>query len=118
LRLLVCGGRDFNDRSAVFTILDRVHSKRPITCVIHGAARGADSLAGEWARSRGIQEWAFPADWAKHGRQAGPIRNEDMLRTNPDGVLAFPGGAGTAHMVLIAKRAGVTVWEPMRLRSL
>lgn len=112
MKLLVCGGRNYADKQHLFATLDAAHRKRPITQLIHGAARGADSLAGEWCLFRGIPEIAVPAEWDKYGKRAGSIRNEVMLAMNPDGVIAFPGGSGTAHMVRIAKAAGVTVWEP------
>ena len=109
-RLLVCGGRDYTDRAHVFATLDRVHAKKPVALVIHGAARGADTLAGEWAEDRGIEVWRFVASWQKHGNAAGPIRNQAMLATaKPEGVVAFPGGSGTADMVRRAEAAGVTV---------
>ena len=113
--LLACGGRDFTDRDAVFRALDRAHAKRPVTMLIHGAARGADTLAGEWADDRGILSAAVKALWDKHGRQAaGPIRNRGMLELRPDAVVAFPGGAGTADMMTAAREAGVLVWEPYK----
>jgi hypothetical protein len=114
MRLLVCGGRDYTDRATVFAVLDRVHAHRPITCLVHGAARGADSLGAAWAISRGIHTEPHPADWLRLGKAAGPLRNAEMLATGVDGVLAFPGGRGTAHMVRIAREAGVPVWEPLR----
>lgn len=79
--------------------------------VIHGAASGADQLAGAWARANGIRELAEPADWKRHGKAAGFIRNKAMLDMGPDYVIAFPGGRGTAMMVEIARRAGVEVKE-------
>jgi excisionase family DNA binding protein len=54
----------------------------------------------------------YPAQWEVYGKSAGPRRNEHMLREGkPDGFVAFPGGVGTAHLVRIAKAAGVKVWE-------
>jgi hypothetical protein len=80
------------------------------TVVIHGDARGADRLAGEIANAAGIPVESYPADWVKHGRAAGPIRNQLMLDVaKPDVVLAMPGGNGTADMVRRAKAAGVAV---------
>jgi hypothetical protein len=73
---------------------------------------GADSLAAAWAMSRGIPTLAFPADWKKDGKAAGFIRNATMLRDGrPELVVAFPGGKGTAHMVNLARAAGVPVLE-------
>jgi hypothetical protein len=109
-RLLVCGGRDYADRARVFTVLDRVTAKRPVGLVIHGAARGADALAGEWASERAVEVWAFPANWQRHGKAAGHLRNQAMLtHGRPEGVVAFAGGAGTADMVRRAEAAGLPV---------
>ena len=82
--------------------------------MIHGDASGADRLAGEWAKERCIEVLARPAEWKKHGRAAGPIRNQAMLAEKPQLVVAFPGGKGTADMVAKAKKAGleVVVIEP------
>jgi hypothetical protein len=112
MRVLVCGGRDYADARALNEALDAIHRETPITRLIHGAARGADSLAATWAVSRGIPASAFPADWKQDGKAAGFIRNARMLRDGrPELVVAFPGGKGTAHMVKLAKDAGVPVRE-------
>lgn len=118
MRILVFGGRDYSDREAVFGALDRVARKYVITAVIHGAASGADSLAGDWARSRHVLECRYPADWQAEGRSAGPKRNQRMLdEGKPDGAIAFPGGRGTAGMKRRCEEAGVKVWEPVTLGS-
>jgi hypothetical protein len=81
--------------------------------VIHGGARGADTLAAEWAWRNGKAEVVFPVtpeDWRIYGPIAGPRRNGIMLKEGkPDYVIAFPGGSGTAHMVTAAQRKGVKV---------
>ena len=107
-RVLVCGGRDYDDRDRVFSELDTL---QPIRMVIHGNARGADTLAQAWCLSRRVQAAACPAQWSKYGKRAGPMRNEAMLGHSPDLVLAFPGGRGTADMVSRARKAGVRVVE-------
>lgn len=110
VRMLVCGGRGFNDRRAVFGELDRVTRNMDLELVISGGAAGADTLAAEWAEANGVPLRVFPADWPRHGRAAGPIRNQRMLdEGRPDLVLAFPGGAGTADMARRASSAGVAV---------
>ncbi|MDP9155326.1 MAG: DUF2493 domain-containing protein [Pseudomonadota bacterium] len=110
MRLLICGGRDFENRVWAFERLDRFHLKTPVTHVIHGAARGADTIAGEWADAHGIPCDARPADWERLGNAAGPARNTQMLREGkPDHVFALPGGKGTMNMVIQAKGAGVPV---------
>lgn len=110
MKVLVCGGRDFSDTEFLFWFLDEVHFRRPITLVIHGGARGADGLAGHWARAREVPCDVYPANWNKYRNAAGPIRNQQMLdEGTPDLVIAFPGGAGTADMVSRSRKEGVKV---------
>lgn len=112
MRVLVCGGREYADRDYLFMTLDIIHSQHPVDVVIEGCARGADSIAEAWAVARSIELWHFPADWKTFGPRAGPARNLQMLVVGePDLVVAFPGGRGTANMVDIATNAGVKVWR-------
>ena len=106
MRLLVCGGRNYQDGNTVWAILWALHPE----VVIHGAAKGADKLAGDWAVEMQVPCDEFHADWTSHGRAAGPIRNARMLAEGkPDLVLAFPGGSGTENMVKQATAAGIPV---------
>ena len=106
MRLLVCGGRDYEDLETLFAVLDCI---RPHV-VIAGGATGADALAEIWAINRGVPRTIFKADWTKHGKAAGPIRNRQMMSEGkPDMVLAFPGGRGTENMVRLATDAGIPV---------
>lgn len=109
----MCGGRNFDNREAIWQALQIVHDTRgPITCLIEGGARGVDQNAYAWAKWRGLEQQTYPADWEAHGRAAGPIRNAQMLaHGNPDLVIAFPGGKGTAHMMGLARRHGVEVMQ-------
>lgn len=107
LKVLVCGGRKFSDRDALFYALD----KFSISKIINGGADGADRLSTLWAKSREIDFKEYPADWSK-GKAAGIIRNAEMLKEEKiDLVIAFPGGNGTKDMVERSKRAGVEVVE-------
>lgn len=109
MRILVCGGRDYNDERRMRDILalQPFHSH-----LIHGAARGADMLSDKVARSYSWTIDRFPADWKRLGKRAGFVRNQRMLdEGKPDLVIAFPGGKGTADMVRRAKAAGVKVVE-------
>jgi len=111
--VLVCGGREYNDRERVFRVLDALNRDVGIRLLVHGGARGADCIAGEWAMARGIDRTIYPANWNGHRTAAGPIRNARMLRdAEPDIVVAFPGGKGTANMIALARQAGVKVEEP------
>jgi hypothetical protein len=105
MRILVCGGRDYARRDEVFRVLDDVQAQSPGHLeIIHGAARGADSLAGAWAMARGAAVRIF--------RPEREMRGGLMLEDgSPHLVVAFPGGKGTADMVRQAKAAGVKVIE-------
>lgn len=114
MRLLVCGDRNWTDYELLQTVLDDfadVHDWK--LTLIHGAARGADSMADRWAEDCGFPIERYPADWDHHGKRAGPIRNAVMLATGVDVVIAFHddlvNSRGTKHMVTIARRAGVRV---------
>lgn len=108
MKVLVCGGRKFSDAELLFFVLDEI---RP-SIVVHGAAKGADALADLWARKRGVPCRRYFAQWLKYGNLAGVLRNQRMLdMEQPDLVVAFPGGRGTADMVRRAKSAGVPVRE-------
>lgn len=115
MRILVCGGRDFTDVDRFNQIMSHCIWWEVVTDVIHGAARGADTLADQWAKHLGIDVHAYPADWAKYGRSAGAVRNQRMLdEGKPDLVIAFPGGMGTALMVKLARKAGVEVLQVVK----
>jgi len=119
VRVLVCGGRAFADRESLDQALDGFHAAHRITMLIHGGAEGGDSLAGDWAQRRRVPMTVFHADWETHGRAAGPIRNERMLKEGrPDLVIAFPGGHGTSQMVRLARRNDVPVWKPIAFEEL
>lgn len=112
--LLVCGGRDYADRAAVYAALDKIHTKHSNITILTGAAAGADALAQDWAVSHERPYIGVPAEWSAHGVSAGPRRNEIMLHYLPNGVVAFPGGMGTADMCKRAEDAGLKVWHPVR----
>lgn len=112
MKVLVCGGRDYDNWSEVEYQLGNIHRETPITQVIAGGAKGADTLAVMWARDEHIHINEFHADWKRHGRAAGPIRNKRMLDVGrPDLVVAFKGGKGTANMIRLAHECGVKVIE-------
>jgi hypothetical protein len=125
MRVLVCGGRDFGYcrvgyRSPEHLFLTDYLDKRlnpdnlPLPpnglVIIEGGAKGADSAAADWAVVNWVMIEEYPADWEKHGKRAGYLRNVQMLEEGkPDLVIAFPGGKGTAMMINLAKGAGVPV---------
>lgn len=125
MRILVCGGRDFDNWYLLDECLTQLYQTTenylsiledaPPMVIIEGGAIGADFLSRVWAQTwpnnQVIYE-EYPANWKLHGKAAGPIRNQQMLdEGKPDIVVAFPGGNGTADMVRRAKKAGIGVLE-------
>jgi hypothetical protein len=113
-RVLVCGGRDFDDAEKLVDKLDTIKKESTPDgkkfVLIHGDARGADYLANSWAEFHKLKIKKFPANWKKFGKAAGHIRNAQMLEEgSPDLVVAFPGGRGTENMIQQAKKYGVPV---------
>jgi hypothetical protein len=119
MRVLVCGGRYFQNVVRLWRVLDTFHAKHTIVGVIEG---GSDAVAGEyygadywarmWAKAHGIPSTTEFADWDQFGRWAGAKRNKEMIdKYKPEAVIAFPGGAGTANMIEQARAAGIDVHE-------
>ena len=134
--ILVCGGRNYGEiprerkvtpeerlrakveRYFVYAQLDELagcNDDKPLgeyLKIVTGGARGADRIAIDWAVVNWKDFEEYKADWNSNPRSAGILRNIHMLETaKPDLVVAFPGRNGTAHMVKIAKEAGVEVIE-------
>jgi hypothetical protein len=107
MRVAVTGGRNFNDyRLAHFAYVAYVDEG---DVVIHGGAFGLDNLFGMIAQRGGSEVEVYRADWKHEGRAAGALRNQQMIDSGVDLLLAFPGGVGTADMVARARRAGIKV---------
>ena len=114
MKIIVCGGRDYKNLGVVFDALDTLRGDEEIDLVIQGGAPGADEIAATWAKQTGIACHEEPANWKEYGRSAGPIRNALMADMGADLLVAFPGGAGTANMIKVAKSAGIPVLEPTK----
>ena len=118
MRLLVTGGRDFDEAALVYDVLSQLHKHFTIGAVICGGAKGADSHAGRWAHLHSVHQTIFLPDWKRHGLLAGHDRNTRMLTEGkPDACVAFPGGKGTADMARKAKTYGLPVWKPFSPKS-
>jgi hypothetical protein len=104
--ILVCGGRYHDNPQLVYRTLSMLRPNKIVT----GGANGVDMFAEAWADKLGVEKEVYPANWAKWGNAAGPIRNKYMLlKENPDLVLAFEGGRGTANMIETAEKYGYEV---------
>lgn len=120
MRVIVSGSRDWTDSARIWAALDNVlnESDPSPLVVVHGNAPGADSIANQWAtyhhnNGYNVEPEAHPAQWTKHGRRAGPLRNQEMVDAGADLVLAFikDNSPGASHLVREARTAGIPVEE-------
>lgn len=113
MRTIIAGSRQITDETLISETLARL--AWPITEVISGGASGVDRLGEAWAARCGIPVRCFPADWARYGKGAGPIRNREMALA-ADALVAFWDGrsAGTRHMIELARKHHLQVHvEPL-----
>jgi hypothetical protein len=110
MRAIVCGSREFNSIS--YAYLSSVLGSLGLTEIIAGGASGVDSYAVSYAKARRVDYRVYFPKWLVDQKAAGPIRNKRMLdEGNPDVVIAFWGGRGTADMIRQATARGVRVIE-------
>jgi hypothetical protein len=106
--VIITGGRDYDDWAMLQEVLNFIDPD----LVVQGGASGADKMALQWAEYNKKELLTFNADWDKHGRAAGPIRNREMLKAHPEGVVvAFPGGKGTADCVRAAFERNMVILQ-------
>lgn len=106
VRLIIAGSRDFEVTIDQIGEVIRTLGLQ-VSEVVSGMARGPDTKGLLWAKVWGIPVKQFPADWEKHGRRAGPLRNYEMGDYGTH-LLAFWDGEspGTAHMIAYMKKLG------------
>lgn len=112
-RVLICGSRNWKDPAPVQDYVEGLFAMYHSLVIIEGCAIGADWVAHNiGVNVEGVTHEHYPADWDRHGRAAGPIRNQQMLdKGKPDLVIAFSDSIGesrgTKDMLQRANRAGV-----------
>lgn len=121
--VLVSGDRGWTDIAMMRSVLEELQERHGLDLlVVHGDARGADTIAHELCESLGIDEARFPANWKGRMRvidgrnvyYAGPYRNQLMLDvTEPNEVICFHDriqwSKGTKDMRDRALKAGLPV---------
>jgi hypothetical protein len=127
------GGRNllWSPQQIAVALLAR-NGGQSVHLLLHGGARGADRAIGRAAQQLGWPVEVLPADWRRHGRAAGPIRNRELLELAiaraeahstagaPVSVLvvAFPGGAGTASLLQLARRMATSSLVPIAVAQI
>ena len=79
---------------------------RRVSTVIHGGARGVDTVAGYWAAERGYAVSVHLADWEGLGQRAGFVRNKTMVVACDAAIVVWDGESkGTAQTIELLKAA-------------
>jgi predicted Rossmann-fold nucleotide-binding protein len=124
MRVIVAGGRDFDDYQLMCARLNHFFSQldKKKLVIVNGdgpglwdkiqkryVTQGADQLAKKYANEHRIPLDMYPPDWDRYGKGAGPRRNEQMAQ-NADALVAFnTGGRGTANMIKLAEEYGLKI---------
>lgn len=128
MRIVVTGCRDWYIPDVAESVVARFLARYgPGIVVINGGAPGIDQSFREACAELGIACETYEADWGRHGKGAGPRRNQAMLDAGADLVVAFhqdlASSRGTGDMVRRALAAGVPTYlcddetaTPRRLR--
>ena len=105
MRVIIAGGRDFNDYDLLVKKCDYFLQDQDDITVVSGEARGADKLGEKYAKERGYNVDRFPANWDKYGKGAGPIRNKQMAEHADSLILFWDGKSkGSKNMLETAKK--------------
>lgn len=95
MTILVTGSRSLTDQLLIDQACDTFileAGKRGLSgfsCLKHGAAGGVDTLAANWAKRHGVEPVTFPAKWHIYGKSAGFKRNQEMIDSGFDVLLAI-----------------------------
>lgn len=110
MRVIIAGSRKFDNKDFLYEMMDQLladytHDEVEI---ISGGASGADMLGIQYANDRDYALRVFLADWGKHGKSAGPIRNSEMIKIAEAAVFFWDGKSpGTADCIRKAKNKGI-----------
>lgn len=104
-KLIVAGSRNFNDYAFLKQKLEYLlQNVKDEIEIVSGRAKGADLLGELFAKEKGYKIKEFPADWNKHGKSAGPIRNGEMARYSDACVVFWKNRSrGSENMIDVAE---------------
>lgn len=110
MKVIIAGSRNFTNYKKLSKICDHLLQHQTDIEIVSGTARGADRLGEQYAKEKGYAIKQFPADWNKHGKAAGPKRNQQMANY-ADALIAFWDGKsrGAKNMIELAKAVNLKI---------
>lgn len=110
MKVIIAGGRDFDDYPLMKRKLDLLFSLVTPDEIVSGAAKGADTLGERYAKEHNIPLTLFKADWEQYKKAAGHIRNAEMAEYADTLVAFFDGSSrGTKNMLDVAAKKGLNI---------
>lgn len=98
MKVIIAGSRNITDYNMIEQVISK--SKFNITEVVCGCAIGVDRVGQQWAKNNSIKIEEMPANWNKHGRAAGPIRNSEMAKYADAAIIIWDGKSpGSKNMI-------------------
>ena len=109
MRTIIAGSRTITNYELVCQVIEQ--SGFDIETVICGEARGIDLFGKQYAYENNLFLESYPADWLRHGKKAGYIRNEEMAKHSDSLIVVWDGkSCGTATMIKLAKQYGLHIF--------
>ena len=107
VKLGIVGSRSFNN----YDFLKKCLSFHEISLIISGGAKGADSLAIDYAKEHRIKYIEFLPNWDMEGRSAGYNRNKKIVEAS-DEIVAFwdSKSKGSKHTIDLAESVDKLVY--------
>lgn len=118
-RILVTGSRDWEDAAIIEAELNKAWRRfgcsPDVTLVSGNCPTGADHIAEQVWYTLHLPVELHPANWAKFGKAAGPLRNREMVALGADLCLAFikNNSKGASQCLALAQEDGIpcAVWR-------
>lgn len=111
MRVIIAGSRTIHRYDILLEMIEECGWN--ITTVLSGGAKGVDALGERYAEEMNIKLEVYPANWQKHGKAAGPIRNR-LMAERADALIAIMDGysKGTGNMIETAAKLGLpNIWR-------
>lgn len=113
-KLIIAGGRDFNDEALMRDRLQEMANQQIIdetTELVCGMAKGADIMGQHLFKQNGMTVHEFIPDWDELGKRAGFVRNADMGNAADLALIFWDGQSrGTKHMIEYMEKLGKPVY--------
>lgn len=108
MKTIIAGSRDITDYKVVEDAI--LEAAWKVTGIVSGGSKGVDRLGEIYAEKNSLPLFLFPANWEKHGKAAGPIRNKLMAIKAWAWLAISNGSKGTQNMINEANLLGLKVY--------